>query len=356
MEYIKIEKLWGRKDIEIYFNPDINIFIGKNGSGKTTLIRSIKSVLTCDLLDLIEIDFSEIQIRLKKGKKQRTIKVKKDLEENRLTYKISRERVDIPISVIHELGRERYRYKFHPPTERYYIQHLVEYIQNFLRKIVNVRWVSVYREIRDIGPIELREGRGNLVDNILEQLLIKLNNHLLSIQAKITEKYKEFEKKVVLLMLYDENYDSKFKIDTFVKSNLSDKKTKLIDAFKALNLYTREVDERIEKHFKKFEEAKKHWDMVERKVEDGLDITDLTVLPLMNRTETMIQLASNIDEEKKKLLSGITKFQRLLDNFIGDKTIRLNPDGELEITLNRPKKKIDVYKLSSGEGVVRLND
>ncbi|KAA0013385.1 MAG: hypothetical protein FE041_02810 [Thermoplasmata archaeon] len=37
MEYIKIEKLWGRKDIEIYFNPDINIFIGKNGSGKTTL-------------------------------------------------------------------------------------------------------------------------------------------------------------------------------------------------------------------------------------------------------------------------------------------------------------------------------
>jgi len=358
IEHMGIKNLWSTKDLEISFNPDINIFIGKNGSGKTTLIRSLKSVLTCDLMDLLDLNFSEISIKLKEGRKKRTIKVIKDTEGETLKYKISKETFYIPLIPLYELKEVRYEtariYRRH--SRFYPMQSIVENIQMKLQKLVDIKWVSVSREIRDIGPIEeLGSRRGVInIDRIVDGLLGELRDYLLSIQSKIGEKYKEFEKFVVISMLFDKEFDSKLKFGvTKDKDALSDKRIKLTNAFKGLKIYDRHVEKKIENHFKKYSEAITRLQEIEmhpeRTKDKGYTITDFTVLPLMARTEKMVEKASEIDEYKKKLMSGIDEYLNLLNRFMDDKIIKLNPDGELVIRLKKSRENIDIRNLSSGE-------
>ncbi len=355
IEHIEIKNLWGIKDLEINFNSDINIFIGRNGSGKTTLIRSIKSVLTCDLIDLLDLNFSEIRIKLKEGRKRKTIKVIKDAEDGSLKYKISKESFYIPPIPLYELKDSRYEtrriYRKHP---RFYsMQNISEHIQVQLQKLVDIKWVSVSREIRDIGPIEDISGRkGISIDHIVDELLGELRDYLLSIQSKIGEKYKEFEKSVVTSMLFDKEFDSNLTIEIPKdKDALSDKRIKLINAFKELKIYDADLERKIENHFKKYLEAMKRWQEIKSNPESKrrYDITDFTVLPLMARTEKMVEKASEIDEYKKRLMSGIDTYLALLNQFMGDKTIKLNPDGEPTIRLKKSRENINIRNLSSGE-------
>jgi len=353
---MEIKNLWGMKNLEISFNPDINIFIGKNGSGKTTLIRSLKSVLTCDLIDLLDLNFSEIRIKLKEGRKRKTIKVIKDAEDGSLKYKISKEPFYIPPIPLYELKDSRYEtrriYRKHP---RFYsMQNISEHIQMQLQKLVDVQWVSVSREIRDIGPMEELGIHGGIIniDVIVDELLRKLREHLLYIQSKISERYKEFEKFVVISMLFDKEFDSNLKIEVpRNKDVLLDKRIKLTNAFKELGIYDNDLEKKVENHFKKYSEAMKRWQAIKANPKSGErhDITVFTVLPLMARTEKMVEEASKIDEYKKKLMSGVNTYIDLINSFMDDKIIELNPDGELTIYLEKSGKNIDIHNLSSGE-------
>ena len=46
IKYFKVTKLFGKQDVELTFNKDLNILTGKNGSGKTTIIKLIWYLLS----------------------------------------------------------------------------------------------------------------------------------------------------------------------------------------------------------------------------------------------------------------------------------------------------------------------
>ncbi|MEA2064645.1 MAG: ATP-binding protein, partial [Gemmatimonadota bacterium] len=46
LENVKIYGVWGWKDFNLSFKPDVNFLIGVNGTGKTTVIQIIASALT----------------------------------------------------------------------------------------------------------------------------------------------------------------------------------------------------------------------------------------------------------------------------------------------------------------------
>ena len=65
IESFKIDKLWGYLDMNLIFEPDVNILIGPNGSGKTTVLNLLHSILSADLRSILDINFDQAVIKLK---------------------------------------------------------------------------------------------------------------------------------------------------------------------------------------------------------------------------------------------------------------------------------------------------
>lgn len=75
LEYIKIIGLFGRHDVELHFDKEVNIYIGENGLGKTTILNCVYYILKKQYMKLAEIDFMEIEIKFAKEVKTRIISV-----------------------------------------------------------------------------------------------------------------------------------------------------------------------------------------------------------------------------------------------------------------------------------------
>lgn len=69
IEYIGIIGLFGRYNIEIPFDKQVNIFIGENGLGKTTILNCIYFLLEKKFTQLVNIQFSEIRVKFKRDAK-----------------------------------------------------------------------------------------------------------------------------------------------------------------------------------------------------------------------------------------------------------------------------------------------
>lgn len=65
LEYIGVFGLFGRYNIEIPFEKQVNIFIGENGLGKTTILNCIYFLLEKKFSRLANIHFSEIEVKFK---------------------------------------------------------------------------------------------------------------------------------------------------------------------------------------------------------------------------------------------------------------------------------------------------
>lgn len=65
LEFIGIYGLFGRYNIEIPFEKQVNIYIGENGLGKTTILNCIYFILEGQFSRLANIQFSEIKVKFK---------------------------------------------------------------------------------------------------------------------------------------------------------------------------------------------------------------------------------------------------------------------------------------------------
>ncbi len=63
IEHVEVHRLFGRIDIELDFQPDINILYGRNGSGKTTLLHILANVLNGSLDRFAYLSFAMIRMR-----------------------------------------------------------------------------------------------------------------------------------------------------------------------------------------------------------------------------------------------------------------------------------------------------
>ena len=62
LKHFKIHGLFGRYDVALYFEKEVNIFIGENGLGKTTILNCLYYVLEKKFIQLEEIMFDSIEI------------------------------------------------------------------------------------------------------------------------------------------------------------------------------------------------------------------------------------------------------------------------------------------------------
>lgn len=62
LKYFKIYGLFGRYNVDLPFDKEVNIYIGENGLGKTTILNCLYFVLSKNFTQLESIDFQKIEI------------------------------------------------------------------------------------------------------------------------------------------------------------------------------------------------------------------------------------------------------------------------------------------------------
>lgn len=68
LQCFKIYKLFGRYNVNLRFDKEVNIYIGENGLGKTTILNCLYFALSKNFSQLANIDFEKIQIGFKNNR------------------------------------------------------------------------------------------------------------------------------------------------------------------------------------------------------------------------------------------------------------------------------------------------
>lgn len=343
IKHVHICGLWGTKDIETSFDPNVNIFIGTNGSNKTVFLNLIEAALTVDIKTLVDIDFSRIEMVI-------------DADMNHLD--ITKESNEGKISVEYKLGNEDNLeiYLIEPDylrVRRYgrYDRPDIFVVRKKLMTMVNISWLSINRGnlyYNELDSREIVERFKNMVDVKIEELVKSLGMYQLQLESEANTISNDFKKEVMSMMLYDEKEDNLTPelFDKFKQRNISDLRIQLFKAFKALGI-AKDRKEAIDSHIKKIEE------LIENISHDNISVADAFVLALMRRTFSIVKISQNHEAQTKELFSPIENFWECLKRFMPNKEFAYDKEkGELTVTLkeiNRKDIPLSLSSLSSGE-------
>ena len=352
---LEVKDLWGRQHKRLAFHDRVNILIGRNASGKTTLMNILYYVITADLFRLSEIEFSSVTIKLNSfsSRARRTIHVKRD--EDFIAVRLGKSSpVKVPLRIASRDDAYFERH-FHRAMRGGGREILDE-----IRSLVPTAWLPVSRRLSIPDPDDetsygaqwehmsrrRRQRSSSLesVDHRLSELSALLHRYRFQIEQTLSSRYKEFEQRVLEIVLFDEERD-KFPMPIPSKESLGDaSKQLLIRAFESAGLLQPEMRRRIDRHFEVLEDARRSLG------KRAKSRPDIFVLPLIPRTGAMIEAARALDEARETLFEPSRRFERIASKFLADKAVHVKPDGSLEISYIDTSETISgLYRLSSGE-------
>ena len=341
---VEIDGFWYRYKVRVPFYKDVNIFIGKNGTGKTTFINILTAVLTVDIRSLALLEFSNVKIMLECGKSQRTItvsRVETDMPFELLKYKIGRNSFTIPV-FSREMERRKYSYR----TKHY--EELID-LKRSMSKLINLSWLSVYREIVEPEEEEYRHSKiieSTPIERRIEDLLKRLTSYQLTLAERANDVLKQFENEVLVSILYDERFE-KVDLNYITKIELKKMERMLKQAYSELGLTGKETGLKIENHIKAI---KRSISIIKEKMKEKKPsylFDDVLPLPLLNRTQHIVDFSIKAENEKKKIFGPINNYLNQLKDFIQDKKFTLIQSGSLII--EKDNTEIPLTRMSSGE-------
>ena len=340
---ITIDNFWENYHVDMKFDEEVNILIGKNGSGKTTFMNLLHAVLTIDIDKLAEITFSNVIIKLNNKNSRKTVKITKieDFHSAPIVkYQISNKNpIELPIITNDSL-------RMYPLSLRRKMKDSYDQLKNEFQEFVSVSSLSVYRNNYeyDFDHREYRDKRDRYffspVDERLNNLLEKLTRYQLQLSSQAREISAQLQKDV-LLSLLDKDQKRSWSIDFINKFDSNQQKENLWNAYSRLGLVSKEVENKITNHINSMEKLKEQLNI--NKGRDSVEI-DFYALHVQNRIEKIIELSllaeKNTDELFKQLNLYLSELKRFMDkNFIFSKSGDLEIDG----------KGYPIDKLSSGE-------
>lgn len=349
---VKIEKLWGIKNIECQLYDDVNVIIGPNGSSKSTFLNLIEGVLQCDVPILMSVQFGSVYLEFNNLEKNYII-VTQEQEEDLLVFTYS-------------FGDDvTYRFNSYDINRRVvrssYRNTIIEDIRKRLDTLVHISWLSVNRFNPIIDRLDNRnygvELDDNLVNTKVRALMHELVVYRLRLGTHINQLANKQNQEVFSLLLFNKDYDVYKKENVLAYSQLDPKsmQTSLFRVFNQLGISAEKKDD-IREHIRAMSNA------VE-KVQNGetLSLDDVFPLSLVNRTMSLIDISKKYNKESEKILEPVNKYISCLQRFMEDKEFSFSDNsGELHIDL-KPiiskgkgkelvgRKSISYNSLSSGE-------
>lgn len=341
IKHIHIYRLWGVKDIETSFNPDVNIFIGANGTNKTIFLNLLEAALTADVKTLGSIEFSRIVVLI--DAENGHIEIKQIQKEGavEIQYKVGGEIFEIPSFSLRARRMGLYE---EIPLFR---------LRRVLKGLVNISWLSVNRDNVDMQYIDTHEMLDkfkNMVDFKIDELVKQLGMYQLQLESEANTISNDFKKEVMSMMLYDENMDE---ISNKINFNYSlqdtdDLRIQLYKAFSAMGI-ARNRKDAIDMHVSKIKEV------LDKVYNHGpqVELRDIFILALLKRTTAIIEISKKHEEQTKLLFTPLNNFWNCLARFMQNKHFEYNKEkGDLIVTLKEGKRTdvlIPLKALSSGE-------
>jgi predicted ATPase len=108
---------------------------------------------------------------------------------------------------------------------------------------------------------------------------------------------------------------------------------------------------RVDEHFSA---AKAAVERISRYLDkkEGIDVNDVLVIPLIERTKSMVDLSRKLEEDRKTLFTPLQRYESIANSFLNGesgKTVRVEDDGRICIKASIPQTDLSPYLLSSGE-------
>ena len=365
IESFKITKLWGYRDINLTFNSDVNILIGPNGSGKTAILTLLNSILSLDLSGILNVNFEYAEIHLQDFKDSsilRTVKVDAANRLLRLQLDEKEEGIDTE-SIIGRRFTEHHRWlekgNILPARqpERFVRRTMIsEKFYDELTALVPIVWLPVSRRL----PIVEYQEEGytkteplESVDLRLKELLAGLSRYHSILNAQLSERYGEFEREVLSMILYSKEHDQVNLMLKGVTSSLPTEaeKDQLLRAFDDAGLLNEQMQSRINDHFAAVEESIKRTKRFRESGDKIVELDDMLVLPLVSRTKDMVEFARKLEKYRKDIFAPLRFYENTVNSFLDDKSIDVDESGNFKIVLSSLSSplELDPRLLSSGE-------
>jgi predicted ATPase len=362
---IQVKGFWGRAQATASFFPDVTIFIGLNGTGKTTFINLIAAVLTVDIEQLSSIDFNEVNINLKGYKNnkkiQRKITVSNKTNEHFsdfpgsdfpgfiYEYKIGNTKYTLflPVETQSRRIKDKVSARLFPPSlRREYLS-----LKREMLKLVEVSQISVYRQVSgDMFEEDYSYQRISAVDKRLQQLFERFSRYQLKLETQLNERSTQFQQEALASLLYNEQFDqlSSERLDEVLQIDLDKQEDRLSSAFSELGIQGK--SEEINKHIAKLKEAIQGL-KDSNKDYDGIEADNVLALPLIYRTNHIIDLLNQSEQDKREIVGLRNQFYTTLKDFIKNKEFHFdNKSSEFSFSLNNMnERKLPWHNLSSGE-------
>ena len=350
IESFKIDKLWGYRDINLNFYRDVNILIGPNGSGKTTILNILHSILSGDPHDLQSIsnvNFEQAKIRLKsfKGRSVRTIKV--DIADGFLKLKVGQKEYKIP-TTIHSSQMTIQSYVIYSYERNNDVRKMLsEEIDGKSVALVPLVWLPVSRRLpvtEDEEEYDTRTEPLESVDVRLKRLWDDLSRYHSSLNTLLSERYKDFERDALSAILYSKDQDKLNSISFSPPAKTKTQKDQLLGAFEVAGLLDEQMRNRIDDHFDAAEKV------IKRFLGSPKNLTseDIFVLPLINRMQTMVKYAKELEEDREQIFALLRRYEKTVNSFLNDKSVAVDDSGNLKIK-SFSGSDLDRRSLSSGE-------
>lgn len=358
IESFKIDKLWGHRDIALTFKKDVNILIGPNASGKTTILNLLHSILSADLRGVLDVNFEHAMINLRsfKSSSKRTIKI--SITDRALKLSVGQNKFEIDINFI----SDRIFPKYYMPAERdkiprerlprYLTGRVIELekLYDVLNPLVPLVWLPVNRRLPVTEDEAERYSRViplESVDLRLKELSEDISRYHSSLNTLLSERYKDFERQVLSVILYSKEHDQLESILNSVPSSLpmETQKEQLLKAFEAAELSGKEMRSRIDEHFAIAEDVVKR---LNSEKPDAVKPGDSLVLPLIGRTKAMVEYAGELEKDREDIFEHLRRYEDTVNSFLNNKTIKVDESGQLKIESSSPSD-LNPRLLSSGE-------
>ena len=354
---VEVKGFWGRTGASASFFTDVTIFIGLNGTGKTTFINLISAVLTVDLFQLSSLQFEEITINLIEPNKKykRKITVVNSQEPSSAfnaysiyEYKVGTRTYTVSLTPDARLRKplsekESLRY-LSPDTRREYMS-----LKREISSLVEISQISVYRQVTSESFEGDPRQRATAVDERLQQLFERFSRYQLKLETQLNERSTRFQQEALGSLLYNEEFDEfdSHRLQDISEMDLETQGDRLSSAFKELGIQGK--SEQITKHIDKLRDALKGLKESPKRV--SVSVNNVFALPLIYRTNRIIDLLNKSEEDKKKIIEPRQRFFDTLRSFMTNKKFQYdNKFGALFFSLDGVAEDTFIWSsLSSGE-------
>jgi len=195
---------------------------------------------------------------------------------------------------------------------------------------------------------ESRADKANAIDSRMDELMNGLTTYQLQLETESSKLSKGFQENVLRSMLFNEAFDN-VNINESFKFDLKRISIGLKQAYRGLGILDPLTSEVIDKHVLAISKASEAIDKYIVDNKSPIYVNDVTPLTLLRRTRKIIELSTELEENKKKIFKPIADYVKLLNEFHETKVFSLQDTtvGGLKITTNQSD--IPSLQLSSGE-------